>query len=177
LPAGDRAHSARDLRSFAQPGVDVEEVIDLHEMLDTAVTLSMPQLGARIQIQRSYGGQVVLAGISRRLTQVFVNLIGNAAQAIADRGTIRLRTAASAHGVEVTIVDDGCGIPEFVQARLFEPFVTTKGPSSGAGLGLFVCRNVVRQHGGEIEIESEPGRGTTVRVRLPRAESPREVSP
>ena len=156
-----------DLRSFARPCADLEERVDLHELLDAAIALAPHDFGQRIRIQRSYGGRAVLVGVAKRLTQVFVNLLSNAAQAIAERGTIRLRTTMSGDEVEVAITDDGSGIPASVEAHLFEPFVTTKGPTATAGLGLYVCHNVVRQHGGEIQIESEVGRGTTVRVRLP----------
>jgi two-component system, NtrC family, sensor kinase len=157
-----------DLRSFARPDGDQEDRVDLHEVLDCAVALATASLGEHVRVERRYAPAAAVLGIARRLTQLFCNLLTNAVEAVAGRGTIRVSTSLRDGEVRVAIADDGCGIPEAVRARLFEPFVTTRSPSLGTGLGLYVCHNVVRQHGGEIEIKSAVGQGTTVQVRLPR---------
>jgi signal transduction histidine kinase len=101
-----------------------------------------------------------------RLNQVFANLLINASQAIADRGEITVATAVEGEEIVVRISDTGAGIPPEMRSRLFEPFVTTK--RGGTGLGLSISQHIVREHGGTIAAASEPGRGTTFTIRLPR---------
>ncbi len=107
------------------------------------------------------------------LGQVFLNLIVNAAHAIEDvardgeRGKIKVRTESFGDTVAVTIADDGCGIAKENLDRLFDPFFTTKQVGRGTGQGLTIARSIVDKHGGTIEVESTPGRGSTFTVRLP----------
>jgi signal transduction histidine kinase len=103
-----------------------------------------------------------------QLNQVFMNLLVNAAQAIDGKGTITLRSGFDDDDVWVEVGDDGCGMPPEVQARIFEPFYTTKPVGKGTGLGLSVSYSIVQKHRGRIELESAPGQGTTFRVTLPR---------
>jgi two-component system NtrC family sensor kinase len=110
---------------------------------------------------------------ANQIEQVVVNLLINAADAIGeDGGTIRIGTRAVAEPApgfaEIFVADNGRGIPAEHLDRLFEPFFTTKGPR-GTGLGLAVTWGIVEAHGGTIEVESEPGRGTGFTVRLPYA--------
>src|SRR5262249_56352749 len=99
--------------------------------------------------------------------EVVLNLVLNAAQSITNRGRVVSRTASTAGGVEVTVEDTGCGIPADKLDTIFDPFYTTK--PHGTGLGLSVSLNIIREHGGTIDVKSEPGRGTTFTVRLPAA--------
>jgi signal transduction histidine kinase len=97
-----------------------------------------------------------------------MNLVDNAIDAIGERGTMAIRLRGLGDEVEVAITDSGPGIPDEVRPHLFEPFVTSKPPGAGSGLGLSICRHiVVNRHGGRIDAESAPGR-TTFRVVLPR---------
>jgi PAS domain S-box-containing protein len=100
-----------------------------------------------------------------QLRQVFLNLVLNAVEAMAQGGTLAIRTTAGPTVAIVEIQDSGIGIPEDVRARLFEPFFTTK--ANGTGLGLSISGHIVTQHGGQIEVESTPGVGTTFRIVLP----------
>ena len=102
-----------------------------------------------------------------RLNQVFLNLLLNAAQAVAGEGRIRIQTAAGGNELRIAVSDNGCGIAEQDLARIFDPFYTTRPVGSGTGLGLPVARDIVRAHGGRIEVRSKPGAGTTVAVFLP----------
>ncbi len=113
-----------------------------------------------------------LYGVRDQLVQVFLNLILNAIDAVDRDGVIDLAVGRVAGGVEVTVRDNGCGIAPEQAARLFQPYVTTK--KHGTGLGLFVTRRLVTDHGGSVTFESRPGQGTTFRVRLP-VEPAREV--
>ena len=103
-----------------------------------------------------------------QLEQVFFNLIKNALEAVKDGGKIALEIGAGDNGVVTTIADSGAGIPAEQLVDLFEPYRTTK--EHGTGLGLMISQRIVRDHGGTISVESEPGRGTTFTVRLPRLE-------
>ncbi len=102
-----------------------------------------------------------------KLNQVFLNLLENAVQACAPGGAVFVRTRPEEAGVVVEVEDDGCGIAPEHRPRLFEPFFTTKPVGQGTGLGLAVSFGIVRDHGGAIEVDSAPGRGSTFRVRLP----------
>ena len=107
-----------------------------------------------------------------RLTQVFVNLLVNAAQALpagrCEENTIRVSSGPAPDGrVAVEIADNGMGIPEELRERIFEPFFTTKPVGEGTGLGLSVCQGIVAGLGGTISVSSEVGRGTVFRVDLP----------
>jgi two-component system, sporulation sensor kinase E len=102
------------------------------------------------------------------LKQAFYNLIKNALQAMGRGGILRIATGRSDTHVLISFADNGCGIaPEHV-TRIFDPYFTTK--DKGSGLGLFIVRRIVREHGGELMLESDPGRGTTARILLPLAE-------
>jgi signal transduction histidine kinase len=105
------------------------------------------------------------------MQQVFLNLILNAADATPRGGLVRItsRLDEALGCVDVEVVDTGSGIAADVRRRVFDPFFTTKPPGQGTGLGLSVCYGIVRAHGGTIDIESEAGAGTSVRVRLPLA--------
>jgi signal transduction histidine kinase len=114
-----------------------------------------------------------LIGVRDQLVQVFVNLVLNAIDAVSETrgGHVELAVRQLADGlVEVTVHDDGSGIAPDDAARLFQPYFTTK--KHGTGLGLFVTRKLVTDHGGSVEFDSTPGVGTTFRVRLPLCPGP-----
>ena len=110
--------------------------------------------------------QVVAVG--GELNQVWANLLENAIDAVSEGGSVRLSAGSDGKSVEVRVVDDGPGIPEAIRARLFEPFFTTKPVGEGTGLGLAISRHLVRQHFGELDVDSRPGRTEFV-VTLPAA--------
>ena len=108
----------------------------------------------------------------QKLRQVFLNLLTNAGDAMPQGGTLTLRTAPAAldngkPAVQIEFVDTGVGIPAEHLERIMEPFFTTKEEGKGTGLGLAICRRVVQEHHGTIQIVSEVGKGTTVRMVLP----------
>lgn len=102
-----------------------------------------------------------------RIARALMNLIGNAREALKDRGQIRIRALATQEAVKIEIQDNGPGIPEHIQNRLFEAFVT-HGKSGGTGLGLAIARKIVESHHGDIACSSQPGAGTTFTITLPR---------
>jgi signal transduction histidine kinase len=111
-----------------------------------------------------------ISGDPGQLEQVLVNLLMNAVDACAPGGHVVARAAsAESGGVLLTISDDGCGIPREQLGAVLDPFFTTKKRGQGTGLGLTIAADIARNHGGALAIESEVGRGTTVRVTLPAA--------
>jgi signal transduction histidine kinase len=158
------------VKSYAFTGQSPVQEVRLSRMLDDTLVLLAHKL-ADIEVTRDYGEVPPIQAFGSELNQVWANLIDNAVDAIreADRepGRIVVRTRSADGWVIVEVEDDGCGIPAHVVPRVFDSFFTTKPPGSGTGLGLNISYGIVtHRHGGEIEIDSEPGR-TTVRVRLP----------
>jgi signal transduction histidine kinase len=121
-----------------------------------------------VQIQKDIDPELKITGFPGQIDQVFMNLITNAAQAMAGRqGGIRVAATRRGDSVEITVTDDGPGIPPDVIPRIFDPFFTTKDVGEGSGLGLSIVHGIVDRHGGRIEVESRVGEGTTFRVTLP----------
>jgi signal transduction histidine kinase len=103
--------------------------------------------------------------IGAELNQVWMNLLDNAIDAVANGGQIRVTASNARDAIVVSIIDDGNGIPKEIQSRIFDPFFTTKGVGNGTGLGLDVVRRLLQRHQGEVSVESNPGR-TEFQVRL-----------
>jgi signal transduction histidine kinase len=139
--------------------------VDLNALLDA--TLRVASLRYRGRIETLYTAVPMVSASSQELKQVFLNLLLNAAHAIDENGLIRVATLQVGGDVVVTIQDDGCGMTPELLERIFDPFFTSKAVGEGTGLGLAICHQIVRRHGGDIQVESEPGRGTIMRVRLP----------
>jgi signal transduction histidine kinase len=165
-----------DLRLLTRSGENEQlELLDVHHVLGDALKLTEHVLRHRARVHEDYGDIPRVKAEAQRLAQVFVNLLVNAAQAIpdtsTDRGTITVRTRRSSTGrAVVEIIDNGQGISPQHLRRIFEPYFTTKIHGEGTGLGLFVSLGIVRSFGGELEVESELGMGTTMRVSLPASE-------
>lgn len=161
----------RDLKTFSRAEPVQEVLVDLHDVLDSALNVAQSELRHRARIERCYGDVAPVRGSASRLGQVFLNLVVNGAQAIPPdrhgRGLVRITTSTDADGWAcVEVQDDGAGMSPVTRERLFQPFHTTK-PGEGTGLGLYITKSIVEGHGGTITVESEEGRGTTVRVELP----------
>jgi PAS domain S-box-containing protein len=171
--------TVKDLKIFARAQEDKRENVDVRLVLDSAVRLSWNEIRHRAKLVKSYGAVPPVDASESRLGQVFLNLIVNAAQAIpegkADQNEIRLVTTVGTDGdVVIEVHDTGHGMSPEVIERLFTPFFTTKPVGFGTGLGLSICHRIVSSLGGQITVESKPGRGTMFRVSLPAAR--RQVS-
>ncbi len=171
LEGVDRAASfVRDVKGFSHAGRAERELADVNQLLESVLRVAAPQLRNRATLDRRFGQIPLLTCAPQEIKQVFLNLVLNAGQALpAQGGTIRLSTAAGEGDVFVTVGDDGCGIAPDALDRIFDPFFTTKPVGEGTGLGLAISYQIVRKHGGDIQVDSEPGKGTVVRVRLPVA--------
>jgi signal transduction histidine kinase len=113
-----------------------------------------------------------MRGHAGQLQQVVLNLLTNALDATPAGGSVVVRTRATRERLAVEISDTGSGIPAEHRKDIFEPFFSTKEPGRGTGLGLFIASQIVREHGGDIALDSEEGRGATFRVTLPREGAP-----
>ncbi|HXJ19636.1 MAG TPA: ATP-binding protein [Polyangia bacterium] len=122
-----------------------------------------------VKIQKDIDPELKITGFPGQIDQVFMNLITNAAQALAGRSaaTIQIAAARRDANVEIAVTDNGPGIPPDVLPRIFDPFFTTKDVGEGSGLGLSIVHGIVDRHGGHIEVESRVGEGTTFRITLP----------
>ncbi len=140
---------------------------DIHEELETTLTLVRHELKNRITVVREFGELPQIECLANQVNQVFLNLLVNASQAIEGKGEIRIATRNLGDRVEIAFSDTGSGIrPEHLD-QLFEPGFTTKDVGVGSGLGLAICYKIIEAHGGRIEVESELGRGTTFTIMLP----------
>ena len=164
------------LRQFLQairPGTPTRERCQLHDVLQDTLRLLEPELasrGIRVELDLDESFPTLQLDASQ-FQQVFYNLLRNAYQAIRGQGgLIRVASSATDYDCRISIRDNGSGISPEHMGALFEPYRTTK--ASGTGLGLLIVRRVIREHGGEIEIESQPDHGTTIHIHLPRGPKP-----
>ncbi|OGG44902.1 MAG: hypothetical protein A3F84_11260 [Candidatus Handelsmanbacteria bacterium RIFCSPLOWO2_12_FULL_64_10] len=157
----------RSLRSFARLDEAEMKRVDVHEGIEDTLTLIHHDLKNRIRVVRNYGDVPPIVCYPSRLNQVFLNLLVNAKQAIKDTGEITITTLQKDDRVHISFRDTGAGIPEENLKKIFDPGFTTKGVGVGTGLGLSICYRIVQDHRGEIQVESQAGKGSTFTVILP----------
>jgi signal transduction histidine kinase len=174
----DGAHVVSRLRDFYRPreASDLFETLDLNEIITQSVALARPRCANRgsrqaIRFETDLAASATVAGIGAELREVLTNLIFNAVDAIPGEGVITLRARQQDSGVIVEVIDTGSGMGAEVRQRCLEPFFTTKG-EGGTGLGLAMVFGIIKRHQGALEIESELGKGTTFRIRLPAGLQP-----
>ncbi len=155
-----------DFRGYARD-VRTAEPVDLNECLEEAVALLQRGFSRRIKVLKRLGKVPPVRCFRGQMSQVFLNLLKNAVEAIEKRGTISLRTRHRAGRVIIEISDSGRGMAEDVRAKLFEPFFTTKPVGKGLGLGLSISGMILQNHGGHITVKSRPGRGSTFTLEIP----------
>jgi two-component system, NtrC family, sensor kinase len=165
---------ASALQLIAHPESEQRESIDLNLALDGTLTMSSGAWRDVADLETSFGpGLEAVPCLPGQLNQAILNIVVNAAEAISERheatgarGLIRIATSRSGDRAVVEVADDGAGMPDTVQSRLFEPLFTTKGPGRGHGLSL-ARAVVVDRHGGTLSVDSAPLRGTRVRIEIP----------
>ncbi len=157
----------KSLGSFARLDEADFKNVDIHEGIDSTLTLLHHTTKDRIAIVREYGDIPKISCRPSQLNQVFMNLLKNAIESIQDKGTILIKTSVENNKVIIRISDDGQGIREENLNRVFDPGFTTKGVGVGTGLGLSISYNIIHDHLGEIEVESEEGKGSTFSIILP----------
>ncbi|MCC6178114.1 MAG: response regulator [Chloroflexi bacterium] len=176
----DGAELTRRLLQFSRGGASLPsgdlEPVDLNGVIRDAVELTRPrwhdqpaQRNTPIQLQIELGATPVVVGVASELREALVNLIVNAVDAMPHGGILTLQSASVDGQARITCQDTGRGIPSDVQARIFQPFFSTKG-ARGTGMGLAIVYGIAARHGGEVAVESEPGHGATFTLTLPAAE-------
>jgi len=163
---------ARGMTECARPATDQPSVLQLNAVVDSALNLVGPTLHLAARLDTTLQRDLpALLGNPAKLSQVVVNLLINASHAVehldASEAVIAVSTRLAEGALELRVADNGCGIDPRDLQRALEPFFTTKPPDRGTGLGLAMCRRIVEDHDGDIEITSELGVGTTVTVTLP----------
>jgi PAS domain S-box-containing protein len=156
------------LRSFSRPASEEQIPVAINELVDRVLTLASQELNLH-QVQISTHLATDLPQVQAdagQLEQVFLNLVLNACDAMPTGGEIQVRTHLSADQLVIEFTDTGTGIPPENLKRIFEPYFTTK-EAKGTGLGLAICQRIVEAHGGQINVTSQPGQGTTFQVNLP----------
>lgn len=156
-----------DLKDFAHPGEDEQKVSDINKSLDSTLNIVWNELKYKATVTKDYGALPLVQCYPQQLNQVFMNILVNAAQAIDEKGEIKITTSSENEQVMITISDTGSGIPKESLSKIFDPFFTTKEVGKGTGLGLNVAYNIIEKHNGTIEVESRLGSGTTFSIRLP----------
>lgn len=168
---------ANELSALKATGSEAHQPISVVEMLSDAqpVLARVLPLGTRLEIHADEVAEVPIMGDIGQLRRALLNLVVNARDAISDRGRITLRARPRHGGVELSVEDDGKGMPSEVLDRIFEPFFTTKPQGEGTGLGLAMVHACALNHGGTLTVESAEGHGTVIRLWLPVAEEAPEV--
>ncbi|MFQ6114945.1 MAG: ATP-binding protein [bacterium] len=160
-------HIVKSLRNFARLDEEEYKTVDIHEGIESTLSLIAHLCRDRVEIIKEYGRIPLLCCHASQLNQVFMNLLVNACQAIKGKGQIRIRTQFEGGQIQVQISDTGEGIPPENLNKIFDPGFTTKGVGIGTGLGLSIAYKIVEDHDGKIEVDSEVGKGTTFTVSLP----------
>ncbi|MFL5349186.1 MAG: ATP-binding protein [Hyalangium sp.] len=158
---------AQSLRSFAREDDGKPQVVDLNAELESTLRMVGNELKYKCEVKRDFGPLPRITCHPTQLVQVFTNLLLNAGQALEQWGEIRIRTRQQGDEVVVEISDTGKGMTQETISKLFTPFFTTKPRGQGTGLGLSISRDIVTRHGGRLEVQSEPGRGSTFTLFLP----------
>ncbi len=175
--ACDRISSViRGLKTFVRVNEGQLEHVDLNDILRDTLKLAGCEYRRRISLVEEYGEIPEVECFPQLMSQVFLNLLVNAGQAIENEGTVTVKTSIEDDCVHIAITDSGKGISPDHRARIFSPGFTTKPVGEGTGLGLAITREiVVDTHLGTIDFDSVPGQGTTFHVRIP-IEHPRSIS-
>ncbi len=156
-----------DLRHYSRSDKEVFSKYDLHEAIDSTLTLLENQYKHHVTVYKSYCHSLLVDCMPGKINQVFMNLLANAEQAIEGEGNVWITTHHEGSEAVIHIRDDGKGISPENQAKIFDPFYTTKAVGKGTGLGLSIVQGIIKQHGGSISVHSDVGQGTMFTIRLP----------
>jgi two-component system NtrC family sensor kinase len=156
-----------NLKNFSRLDQAAVDNIDINECLISALTFGKNVIKHKAEVIRDFGMLPKVSCSPSQINQVFLNLVTNAAQAIEGYGRIMIKTVADDQYVHVVVRDNGKGIPPENLARIYDPFYTTKPIGEGTGLGLSIVFGIIKDHGGQIQVKSEVGKGTAFCISLP----------
>ncbi len=162
------AKIVQDLKGFSRidDGADLRRA-DINEAIDRTLNIVWNEIKYKAEVIKEYGDIPEILCYPQQLTQVFMNLLVNASQAIEKYGEIIIKTWYDRNSVYISIGDTGCGIKEEYLNKIFEPFFTTKEVGKGTGLGLSIIYDIIKKHKGDITVESTVGKGTVFTVKIP----------
>jgi two-component system NtrC family sensor kinase len=174
---GRVAQIVKDLKNFSRVDSDQQwQLASLQQGIDSTLNIVANELKYKADLVTDYQPLPEIECLPSQLNQVVMNLVVNAAQAIGpERGTITLRNGVDGERVWLEVSDSGCGIDQEHLAKIFDPFFTTKPVGQGTGLGLSLSYGIVKKHGGQISVQSQPGVGSTFRVELPIRQARQEL--
>lgn len=163
----------KGLRSFSRLDDEASQIYDIHEGIDSSLVLLQNKIiDKKIVVRKDYGDFEGVECFPSKLNQVIMNILTNSLQAMeADRGELFIQTVSSALGIKIIIKDNGKGMQPEVKEHIFDPFFTTKEVGQGTGLGLSISYGIIEKHNGNIDVISEPGKGTEFIISLPRRQS------
>jgi PAS domain S-box-containing protein len=159
----------RNMLSFSKPEEEKRRPIKIDELIEGILLVMEKQMReSNIQVETSFNPDIPeIMASTNQMRQVMLNILKNAKEAMPKGGTLTVRTSREDNRVLTHIQDTGMGIPEEIRDKIFEAFFTTKQKVKGVGLGLSVCYGIIKDHGGDIKVESEEGKGTTFIISLP----------
>ena len=159
----------RNMLSFSKPEEEKRRPIKIDELIEGILLVMEKQMReSNIQVEASFNPDIPeIMASTNQMRQVMLNILKNAKEAMPKGGTLTVRTSREDNRVLIHIQDTGMGIPEEIRDKIFEAFFTTKQKVKGVGLGLSVCYGIIKDHGGDIKVESEEGKGTTFVISLP----------
>jgi signal transduction histidine kinase len=156
-----------DLKNFAHPGNDKPMPMDINKGLESTLNVVANELKYKAIVIKEFGKIPLVEAWPQKMNQVFMNILINCAQAIPEKGEIRIHTFVQGGDVKIAISDTGSGISSENLSKIFDPFFTTKAVGKGTGLGMNIAYNIVKEHKGHIEVKSEMGKGTCLTITLP----------
>jgi len=155
------------LKDFSHVGGDNRSEVKLTDLVNDAVSLTQNQIEGKCVIQKDFSQESVVAVNSEEITQVIINLLSNASQAIEGKGVIKLTTKEKDGVAFLLVEDNGVGIEPSIIKNIFNPFFTTKPVGKGTGLGLSISHGIIKNHKGRMDVKSIPGKGSRFTVALP----------
>lgn len=163
----------KGLRSFSRLDDEMCQFYDIHEGIDSSLVLLQNKIKDQINVRKDYGDFDGLECFPSKLNQVIMNILTNSIQAMDGdgEGELFIQTVSSAIGIKIIIKDNGKGMTAEVKEHIFDPFFTTKDVGQGTGLGLAISYGIIEKHNGNIDVISEPGKGTEFILSLPRTQN------
>lgn len=156
------------LKNFSRLDQAFTDNVSVNDCVNSALVIARNAIKSKVEVVRQLGDVPAVSCAPSQINQVLLNLFTNAAHAMEGKGRLFIRTWADASRVFVSVQDTGKGIPPDHLKKIFDPFFTTKPVGEGTGLGLSICWQIIQQHGGRIQVASEPGKGTRFVITLPR---------
>jgi len=158
----------KGLNSFSRIDAEHQIMADIHQGLDSTLTLLQHELKNKVTVIKEYDNSIEsIPCYPGQLNQVFMNFLSNAIDAIDDIGEIIIKTKKREGKIEICIKDNGSGMSEELKTKVFDPFFTTKDVGKGTGLGLAISYGIIEKHRGKIEVKSEVGKGSEFVIELP----------